>query len=82
MVTFDQKAANEQANHCTMLPFTRNAFDPMDFTPMNLYKIQTGVKRRTTAAFELATTVVFTSGIQHFASNIKTFAHYNWRVQS
>ena len=27
MVTFDQNAADKQANHCAMLPFTRNAFD-------------------------------------------------------
>ena len=69
MVTFNQKDADEQASHCTMLPFTRNAFDPMDFTPMNLYKIPTRVKRKTTSAFELATTVLFLSGIQHLAES-------------
>ena len=49
-----------------MLPFTRNAFDPMDFTPMVLDAIP-GIERRTTPGFELALSVVFTSGIQHYA---------------
>jgi hypothetical protein len=46
MVTFNQRDADAEATHCTMLPFTRNAFDPMDFTPMNLYKINTRVQRK------------------------------------
>src|SRR6516225_11855160 len=49
-----------------MLPFTRNAFDPMDFTPMVLDHINR-IQRRTTSAFELALSVLFTSGIQHYA---------------
>lgn len=75
MVTFGQEAADAEANHATMLPFTRNAFDPMDFTPMNLYKINTSVIRKTTAAFELATSVVFLSGIQHFAESPEGMQH-------
>jgi len=49
-----------------MLPFTRNLFDPMDFTPMVLDHIK-GIERRTSSAFELALSVLFTSGIQHYA---------------
>jgi hypothetical protein len=68
MVTFDQKAADKQANHCAMLPFTRNAFDPMDFTPMNLTGLtSSNCIRRTTPTFELALSVLFLSGIQHYA---------------
>lgn len=75
-ITFDQHNADVEANHCSMLPFTRNAFDPMDFTPMNLYKIETSrVKRKTTSAFELATSVVFLSGIQHFAESPAGMEH-------
>lgn len=69
MVTFGQGDANRQATHCTILPFTRNAFDPMDFTPMNLHKIPTTSIRRTSSAFELALSVLFLSGIQHFAES-------------
>ncbi|WP_167019851.1 glycoside hydrolase family 97 protein [Chitinophaga sp. Cy-1792] len=74
-VTFDQRNANAQANHATMLPFTRNAFDPMDFTPMNLYKLNTNVVRKTTSAFELATTVTFLSGVQHMAESPDGMSH-------
>ncbi|HVF97127.1 MAG TPA: glycoside hydrolase family 97 catalytic domain-containing protein [Flavisolibacter sp.] len=74
-ITFNQSDADAEATHCAMLPFARNAFDPMDFTPMNLYKIQTRVKRRTTSAFELATSVLFLSGIQHFAESPAGMTH-------
>ncbi len=69
MVTFDQRDADMEATHCAMLPFTRNAFDPMDFTPVNLNKVYTRVKRKTTSGFELALSVLFLSGIQHYAES-------------
>jgi hypothetical protein len=70
MVTFWQGHADVQANHCSMLPFTRNVYDPMDFTPMNLYKLTySSSTRKTTAAFELALSVLFLSGIQHYAES-------------
>ena len=65
-ITFDQKNADEEPAHAAILPFTRNLFDPMDFTPMSLSEIP-NIKRVTTAAFELALPVIFLSGIQHFA---------------
>jgi hypothetical protein len=49
-----------------MLPFTRNVFEPMDFTPVVLDRIN-NIERRTSSAFELALSVLFTSGIQHYA---------------
>jgi alpha-glucosidase len=65
--TFEQTNADQEATHATMLPFTRNVFDPMDFTPMALDRINNRVQRRTTSAFELALPVLFTSGITHYA---------------
>ncbi len=65
-LTFEQKNADEEPSHAAMLPFTRNVFDPMDFTPMVLDRINR-IERRTTSAFELALSVLFTSGIQHYA---------------
>lgn len=65
-VTFDQANADQEPSHAAMLPFTRNVFDPMDFTPMVLDRVP-NIQRRTTSAFELATAVLFTSGIQHYA---------------
>ena len=67
-VTFEQVNADEEPFHATTIPFTRNIFDPMDFTPMNLTKIP-NIKRKTTGAFELALSVIFQSGIQHFAES-------------
>lgn len=69
MVTFNQADADAEATHCAMQPFTRNAFDPMDFTAINLVKIPTRVKRKTSSAFELALSVIFLSGIQHIAES-------------
>ena len=65
-ITFFQGNADQAAVHSTMLPFTRNVFSPMDFTPMSPTAIRT-VERKTTPAFEIATPVLFTSGIQHYA---------------
>jgi len=65
MITFGQKDADVAASHMVMSAFARNAFDPMDFTPVSLYKIPR-IQRRTTPAFELATSVIFLSGIQHY----------------
>jgi hypothetical protein len=65
-ITFEQRNADQEPTYTAMLPFTRNVFDPMDFTPMVLDRIQR-IERRTTSAFELALSVLFTSGIQHYA---------------
>ena len=65
-ITFGQENADNEPSHAAMLPFTRNVFDPMDFTPVCLDKISNRIQRRTTSGFELALSVVFTSGIQHF----------------
>jgi alpha-glucosidase len=65
-VTFDQRNAEAEPTHAAMLPFTRNVFEPMDFTPVVLDRIN-NIERRTSSAFELALAVLFTSGIQHYA---------------
>jgi hypothetical protein len=66
-ITFEQGNADQEPTHAATLPFARNIFDPMDFTPMALDRINDRVQRRTTSAFELALSVLFTSGIQHYA---------------
>jgi alpha-glucosidase len=64
--TFEQKDQDAVAGHSAMLPFTRNLFDPMDFTPMVFGDIP-NIKRTTRNGFELAQSVLFLSGIQHYA---------------
>lgn len=68
MVTFGQDFANEQAAHVVTSVFTRNLFDPMDYTPMTLDSIPR-IYRATTKTFELASPVMLLSGIQHLAES-------------
>ncbi|MBN1796079.1 MAG: glycoside hydrolase family 97 catalytic domain-containing protein [Sedimentisphaerales bacterium] len=65
-VTFDQKNADQQPQHCCVLPFTRNVVAPMDFTPVVMNRRIRNVQRVTSGAFELALPVIFESGVQHF----------------
>ena len=51
--------------HNTILPFTRNAIGSMDYTPVTF----SAPGRRTSAAHELALSVVFESGLQHLADS-------------
>ncbi len=64
--TFTQEDQGKVARHAAMLPFARNLFDPMDFTPMVFGDIP-NIQRATRNGFELAESVVFLSGIQHYA---------------
>ncbi|RZJ10322.1 MAG: glycoside hydrolase family 97 protein, partial [Rubrivivax sp.] len=64
--TFGQADEDAVPRHVAMLPFTRNLFDPMDFTPMVFGDIPK-IKRTTRNGFELAQSVLFLSGIQHYA---------------
>ncbi|MCU6432587.1 glycoside hydrolase family 97 protein [Undibacterium sp. Jales W-56] len=64
--TFTQQDQDAVVTHAAMLPFARNLFDPMDFTPMVFGDIP-NIRRATKNGFELAESVLFLSGIQHFA---------------
>lgn len=81
-VTFQQKEADQQAVMCATVPFARNLFDPMDYTPMNLYKLGGNLIRRTSSGFELALSVLFLSGIQHFAESPEGMQHVPENAQS
>ena len=64
MITFSQETADLEASHASILPFTRNAFDPMDFTPTVFHDIP-NIERKTSNGFQLALPIIFLSGIQH-----------------
>ncbi len=68
MITFNQKDADQEPQHGIMAAMVRNVFDPMDFTPVCLYRIPKK-KRATTQGYELATAVAYLSGIQHYAES-------------
>lgn len=65
-LTFEQANTDQEPTHCAVLPFTRNAVGPMDFTPVCFSEIPER-NRLTTNGFELALSVLFQSGIQHYA---------------
>jgi alpha-glucosidase len=64
---YPQKAAELN----TILPFTRNAVGPMDLTPVAVSPKK--YERTTTAAHELAASIIFTSGIIHYADSPEFF---------
>lgn len=54
--------------HYLALAFTRNVQGPMDFTPCTFSAVRT-----ISAGFELALSVIFESGIQHFADSLDVY---------
>ncbi len=64
--SFEQVNEDAVPAHAVTALYTRNLFDPMDFTPMVFGDIP-NIERRTRNGFELAESVLFLSGIQHFA---------------
>lgn len=81
MITFGQQDADLEPSHSVMCAMVRNAFDPMDFTPMCLYQIP-NIRRVTTSAFELATSVIYLSGIQHYAESPEGMKHVPENVRN
>lgn len=68
---FTQHANDEEAVNASLHPFIRNAIGSMDFGPLLLNKRHNktndgGTTRKTGDIFQLATTVLFQSGIQNF----------------
>ena len=61
---FDENAAL----YNTIYPFTRNVIGPMDYTPMIFGNVPGLFEHLTTNPHELALSVVFESGLQHFVS--------------
>ena len=81
MISFSQEFAKKEAQHAATLVFTRNVFDPMDFTPMVLGDIP-NIKRVTNNAFQLALPILFTSGVQHLVTTPKQMANVSTPVKT
>jgi alpha-glucosidase len=54
----------------TMMPFTRNAVSSMDWTPVTFTNANNSQPHQTTYGHELALSVIFESGVQHFADRV------------
>ncbi len=57
----------------TILPFTRNVLGSMDYTPVTFSDYTPEIKHITTNAHELALSVIFESGVQHFADRAESY---------
>jgi hypothetical protein len=68
---FDPAFPAAAASHHTILPFTRNAVGPMDYTPVTFSDVT--YPHLTTNAHELALAVVFESGLLHLADSAETY---------
>lgn len=68
---YESSYAEKAAELNTVLPFTRNAVGPMDYTPVACSPKK--FVRTTTAAHELAAALIFTSGIIHYADKPEFF---------
>ena len=69
--SFDQQFTTEAPVQNVILPFTRNAVGPMDYTPVMFTR--TTFPHLTTNAHELALSVVFESGLLHFADGAEAY---------
>ncbi len=67
--SFDRRFSSLAPEHNTILPFTRNAVGPMDYTPV----IFSSYRHITTYAHELALPVVFESGWLHFGDGVRGY---------
>ena len=71
--TFDQESADKVPSKATTAAFIRNAFDPMDFTPV-CFTAYDNFERVTGNGAELAMAVLFLSGVQHYAETPRGMA--------
>lgn len=69
--TFDSSYPEKAPQLNTILPFTRNAVGPMDYTPCAFTDDK--YPHRTTNAHELALSVVFESGLLHLADRVSAY---------
>jgi hypothetical protein len=65
--------ATEAVRLNTIYPFTRNVMGSMDYTPVTFSDYMEESAHRTTNAHELALSVIFESGVQHFADRYESY---------
>jgi hypothetical protein len=65
-------AENAHTFH-TIYAFTRNVVGPMDYTPVIFGNAPNKIPHKTTNAHELATSVAFESGLQHFIDTPQSY---------
>jgi hypothetical protein len=68
----NQKFCDLAPSHNTILPFTRNIVGSMDYTPVTFTNKREAI-RKTSFAHELALSIVFESGVFHFADRLESY---------
>jgi alpha-glucosidase len=68
---YEERFPDKAAEQNTVLPFTRNVAGPADYTPFALTMRK--FPRLNTATHELAMSMIYTSGIIHFADSKEVF---------
>jgi alpha-glucosidase len=68
---FDSEFPDAAPRHNTILPFTRNAIGPMDYTPVTFSDNRN--PHITTGAHELALAVIFETGLLHLADSAQSY---------
>jgi hypothetical protein len=71
MYQFDAAFAKYAPTHNTMLVFTRNVVGPMDYTPVTFSYVKN--HHLTSWGHEIGLSVVFESGLQHFADSPQSY---------
>lgn len=66
------KFCEKAPSHNTILPFTRNVVGSMDYTPVTFTNKREAI-RQTSFAHELALSIIFESGVFHFADNMSSY---------
>ncbi len=69
--SFNADYSRKAPKHNTILPFTRNVVGAMDYTPVMFHDNK--YPHITTHAHELALSVIFQSGLLHFADSVEGF---------
>lgn len=77
---YDERFSEKAAELNAILPFTRNVAGPMDYTPVALSAKR--YERKTTAAHELATSLIFNSGIVHYADKPEVYGSFPEEAQA
>ncbi|HEX5170339.1 MAG TPA: glycoside hydrolase family 97 catalytic domain-containing protein [Cyclobacteriaceae bacterium] len=67
-----QDFCDRAPSHNTILPFTRNIVGPMDYTPVTFTNKREAI-RQTSVGHELALSIVFESGVFHFADRMSSY---------
>lgn len=67
-----QEFCDKAPAHNTILPFTRNVVGSMDYTPVTFTNKREAI-RQTSFGHELALSIVFESGVFHFADRISAY---------